>query len=191
MARPRHDLGFTFLEILIVVLLIGVFASAFLPRLGGSFSYRIREARREIVAELNYTAQRAVARGRFQRWEVNLDEQRFRIQEGSVSETIASSDLPTHAELLDLSPPKASFAYAPVENRTGEWRWLESEEVVIDEIRIGDERYTTETAGITFAPDGGADPAQIWLVDEGGREIRIRITAFTGEIHVDEDIERD
>ncbi len=50
----------------------------------------------------------------------------------------------------------------------------------------GDQGGTDGEVGITFAPDGGADPAEIWLVDDGGYELRVRVVAFTGEIHVDE-----
>ncbi|MFQ5515639.1 MAG: prepilin-type N-terminal cleavage/methylation domain-containing protein [Myxococcota bacterium] len=189
-SRRRAE-GFTFLELLIVVLLISAFAGAVLPRLGGGFRFRLRDAGRELSAELGYAAQRAVATGRFQQWVVDLDAQRFRLEELQQSDVEPVIELPTHSELLDLAPPLPDAEYVPVPNRTGEWRRLETDEVMIDEIRLGDRGLREGLVALAFAPDGGADPATIWLLDENGSELRIRIAGFTGELRVDDDVTRE
>ena len=88
--------------------------------------------------------------------------------------------------LLDLSPPSSLREYAPVENRSGEWRWLDDTDVAIDEVLIGDDSYAEGQAAVAFSPDGGADPAEVWLRDAAGREMRARVVAFTGEIHLED-----
>ncbi len=177
--------GFTLLEMLIVVALIGLLAGFFLS-FPSTTPGALRHSGRVIAAELGYAAQRAISTGRPHRWLVNLDEQSFRIEEQVRKEEPRATELPTHAELLDLSPPSSLREYAPVENRSGEWRWLDDTDVAIDEVLIGDDSYAEGQAGVAFSPDGGADPAEVWLRDEAGREMRARVVAFTGEIHLED-----
>ena len=42
------------------------------------------------------------------------------------------------------------------------------------------------TVSIAFGPDGGADPAEVLLSDEGGHQLRILVGVFTGEVRVEE-----
>ncbi len=177
--------GFTLLELLIVVMLMALLSSAFLPNLGGSFGFRLRDASREIAGELDYVSQRAIATGVSHRWELNLDAQRFRVQRLEELPAEVWAELPTHSELLDLAPPRPQQDYIPIENRAGEWRALQSNRVRIDEVRLAHERLTAGSAVITFAPDGGADSAELWLQDDNGLELRIRVLAFTGELRID------
>jgi prepilin-type N-terminal cleavage/methylation domain-containing protein len=182
----RVSSGFTLLELLIVVLLMAVLGGVFIPNLGGSFAFRIRDAARELAGELEYTQQSAIATGQTHRWQVNLDDQTFRTERLHETWTEPEPELPTHSELLDLTPPRPSREFTPTSGGSGKWRRLQAPEVWIDEIRLGDERFQSDSAGITFAPDGGADPAEIWIVDENGLELRLRIVAFTGEIRIEE-----
>ena len=94
--------------------------------------------------------------------------------------------IPTHAELLDLRAPVRTFELVPVENRTGEWRSIEQGGVWIDRVRVGDEEFRAGTVSIAFGADGGADPAELILADEGEHKLRIVIVAFTGEVRVEE-----
>ena len=181
---PRES-AFTLLEMLTVVLLIGLIAGFFLG-FPSTTPGSLRNSGRVVVAELGYAGQRAISTGRLHRWVVDLDGQTFRIEEQIRRDAERDSELPTHAELLDLSPPSSEREYVPVENRSGEWRRLDDSNVVIDEVRIGDDSFEEGRASVAFAPDGGADPAEIWLRDEDGYEMRARIVAFTGEIHLED-----
>ena len=187
MSLWRRSAGFTLLELLIVIMLMALISAALLPNFGGSFGFRIEDASREISRELELAAQSAIASGHPHRWQVNLDNQTFRLERLYEEWPEIDDELPTHAELLDLTPPQASLKeYRPLENKSGEWRALTSDEVRIDEIRLADERYAEDSVGIGFAPDGGADSAEIWLGDENGLGLRLRIIAFTGEVRVEE-----
>jgi len=183
---PRHSAGFTTIELLMVVGLIALVMGTLLTNLGGGFGVHLSNSGRGLAREIEYVGQRAVATGRAHRLLVDLDEQAFRVEVMAESERDASTELPEHAELLDLSPPLASQSFSPVRDRSGDWHWLDDGDVGIDEVVIGDNSVTDGEVGITFAPDGGADPAEIWLIDDGGYELRVRVVAFTGEIHVDE-----
>ena len=58
--------------------------------------------------------------------------------------------------------------------------------VWIDEVRVRDQDAAHGVIGISFAADGGADPAELMLRDDGGRRVRLRILPFTGEVRVEE-----
>ncbi len=186
MGRAGRRDGFTLLEILLVVLLIGALGGLLLPSPGALLGLRIRNASRIVGAELEYTGQRAMATGRVHRWVVDLERQAFRVEQLIATDSEELDELPTHSELLELAPPQTSTQYQPINNKSGEWRWLDDPEVLIDEIRMEGRETREGTVAISFAPDGGADAAEIWLLDESGLEQRLSITGFTGEVRSEE-----
>ena len=179
--------GFTLIEIVIVVGLIGLLAVALMSRLGGGFGVRLQSATDVLAADLRYASQRAIATGRLHRFAFDLDQQAFRLEALQDPQRQVRFVLPTHAELLELTPPRQEIEFLPVDNRTGSWRGLNEDSVFIDVVRIGDEDVAEGLIGISFAADGGADPAAIELADEDGNRTRLRVLAFTGEVRVDWD----
>ncbi len=181
--------GFTLIELLVAIGLMALLTAVFMPQLGGIFRFELKGASRALAAELEYTGQRAIATGTVHYWVLDLDTQSFRIERMRDTPPPPPSELPTHAELLDLRAPVRSFELVPVENRTGEWRSIEQGGVWIDRVRVGDEEFRAGTVSIAFGADGGADPAELILADEGERKLRIVIVPFTGEVRVEEVIE--
>jgi hypothetical protein len=95
--------------------------------------------------------------------------------------------LPDHAEGLSLAPPLDARPFVPVDARIGEWHALDdADDVAIREIHLGDEVKRDGAVAIGFSIDGGSDPAEIWLRDDAGYDVRIRLVAFTGEIRIEE-----
>ena len=186
MTPRRRALGFTLLELLVAVGLMALLSAIFMPRLGGVFRFEIRSASRSLAAELEYAAQRAIATGQLHHWVLDLDRQSFRLERLRDTPPPLPADLPTHAELLDLRAPVRTFELVPVENNAGEWRWIEQGGVWIERVRVGDEEFRAGTVTIAFGPDGGADPAELVLADEGERQLHIVVVPFTGEIRVRE-----
>ena len=186
MSGPRRSAGFTLVELLIVIALIATLGGLLLPSAGGALGLRVRNASRVISAELEHASQRAIATGIAHRWVVDIDRQTYRTERLLESPPEVTEGLPTHSELLDLAPPRASSEYTPLEDSSGRWRKLDGPEVRIDEVHIGNFEHRDSEVGITFAADGGADPAEIWLLDRSGLEQRIRVLAFTGEIKSEE-----
>ena len=173
--------GFTLLEIVIVVGLIGLLTVVLMPSFG-SFSRALDNAGSTVKADLRYTSQRAIATGRLHRWIIDLDEQLFRVEVQQDLREQQETQLPTHAELLDLAPPQRAYEYLPVNNTTGDWRWLGEDGVMVERLTIGEDEYDEGVVSIAFAGDGGADPAEIELADEYGYRMRLRVLAFTGEV---------
>jgi type II secretion system protein H len=186
MQRPGED-GFTLLELLVVLLVIVLVTGVFTTTLGGGFGVHMRNAGRTLAAELEYVGQRAVTTGKPQRVVIDLDQQVYRVEELSLAPSPAELEPPEHAENLDLAPPLSQLAFEPVEGRIGEWRALDdADEVRMREVRLADEAKQDGMFAIGFAPDGACDPAEIWLRDDGGYDLRIRLVAFTGEIRIEE-----
>lgn len=181
--------GFTLIEIVIVVGLIGLLAVALFSGTGGGFGLRLQNATDVLAADLRYASQRAIATGRLHRFALDLDGQAFRIEALQDPEAETGFELPTHAELLSLAPPRQDLEFLPVDNRTGNWRGLDNDSVFIEVVQIGEEQVVDGEIGIAFAADGGADPASIELADEDGNRTRLRVLAFTGEVRVDWDPE--
>jgi len=181
----RSSRGFTLLEVLVVVFLIGIIYAALVP---GAFTRSgIDPALNRLVSELRYTAQLATATGVVHRLTIDLTQQRMRIERREEQET-EPKRLPGSASLLDLKPPRRFGEFVPIQQNDGDWHTLEANDVQIASVQIGDETYDEELAFIGFAGEGGSDPAVIRLVDSTGFEEVIRVLSFTGEIRFKEDL---
>ncbi|MCP5068697.1 MAG: hypothetical protein GY946_19215 [bacterium] len=174
---------------MITVVVIALIMVALGAQLGGGFGVHLRNSSRSLAAELEYVGQRAIATGRTHRFVVDLESQAYRTEVMNAPKDDEAGELPEHADLLDLSVKLSNEQFEPVNTSDGDWRWLNDSEVVFDEVRIGEEEVREGLAAIGFAPDGGADPAEIWLVDDGGYSMQLRVLAFTGEIRLEENPE--
>jgi len=178
--EPRR--GFTLIEMVIVVFLIAAAVVAFTPP--SLYRSGLPNASEVLVAKLRYTAERAVSTGRVHRLTIDLDEQRFRIEERPEADLDSESqrDLPGTPALLDLRPPEGLAEFEPVPTKQGEWEQLRDSDVRIEAVRVGEVEVSEDVTFIGFAGEGGADPAEVRLVDQVGRAEAIEVVAFTGEV---------
>jgi prepilin-type N-terminal cleavage/methylation domain-containing protein len=177
--------GFTLLEVMLVIALMGLMAALLLPRGGMRLPYQIESSARVLAAELQVVQQRAIASGTGHRWVLDLDRQAFRVERfRSPEEPGELPELPTHADLLELAPPRSEGSFEALEDRSGEWRVLDDAAVWFDQARVGELEEREGTIAIAFAPDGGTEPAHLWLEDEGGNRIELQLVAFTGEVRI-------
>jgi prepilin-type N-terminal cleavage/methylation domain-containing protein len=180
--RPAER-GFTFLEIVVVVLLIALVSAVMVTRIGGRTAAPLKASGRFLCAELEYAAQRAIATGQPQRWLVDLDSQLFRVEQLPLPEP---AGLDTTG-VVDLAAPLPADAWEPIPEAQGEWRELYESSIGIHSVVVSGEALEAGQVAIHFAPDGGADPADVWLLDEENRTLRVAVTAFTGEVQIAED----
>ena len=185
--------GFTILEILIVVGLIGVLMAVGLSRLRSGSAVYLDAATRELSSNLRFTAQSAIASSRTHRMLFDLDDQRFRIEEEVPIVEEEDEELASTANLLDLAPPIPEREFQPLKNY--DWDVLEEGDVEdldvrIDLIAIGDQEYGEGEVSIAFSGDGGSDPAEIWLSNQNGHSNGLRVLPFTGEVRGIPDEER-
>ena len=189
MTAKQRPLGFTFLEILIVVGLLAAFVMVVGTRIGGGLGIAITNSGRVIAAELRHARQRAIATGQTHRWVIDLESQAFRVEQ--LYEVPDQPEDLVSALRAELRPPSSSLHFAPVENKWGSWRWLDDEAIAIDGVHTREGLVDTEAVAIGFAPDGGADLAMVELSDEHGNRMGIRVDAFTGAIRTLEGDELD
>ena len=189
--RPRPDRlrhapapGFTLLEILIVVFLIGILSTVLLPRITKRFEFDLTNASEILNAELRYAAERAVSTGDPHRLVIDLDAQELRLERVALGEPPSPFELPGSPALLDLRPPKPEQESKPVPERQGDWHSISSDQVRIEAVVIGEQEFDKEKVAIAFGGDGGADPASIRLVDDEGSRVTLQIQPFTAEIKV-------
>jgi hypothetical protein len=169
-----------------VISLMALIAGVYLGGFTSVLPYEIRTATRVLGAELEYASQRAVTTGELHRFVIDLDAQQFRLERLLVHEVTASPEEATHADLLDLRPPRPEREFAPVDNRYGEWRWLDEANVRVQAVQLADRAVESGAVGVLFASDGGADPAEILLEDAAGRRMLLRVIAFSGEVRAEE-----
>jgi len=182
------DRGFTLLELLVVIFLIVLITGALATNINGGFGVHMRNSALELASELEYVAQRAVTTGHVQRFVIDLGHQVFRVEmEQPPAEDAPSAALPDHAEGLSLAPPLDVRGFLPIDDRLGEWRALpDADDVAIRAVSLGDEVHQDGVVAVGFSIDGSTDPAVIWLHDDHGYDLRIRMVAFTGEVHIEE-----
>jgi prepilin-type N-terminal cleavage/methylation domain-containing protein len=172
--------GFTFIEIMAVVMLIALISAAMVTQIGSRSSVPLRYSGRFLSAELEYVGQRAIATGRPQRWLIDLDAQLFRVEQLPEPAALDTT------EVVDLAAPLPPENWEPIPEPPGEWRELVEDSIGIYALVVAGEEWRAGQVAIHFAPDGGADPADIWLLDEENRHLRVGVIGFTGEIAVSE-----
>lgn len=180
--------GFTFLELIVVVGLLALLSSLLLPGIPQTLPFEVRAGARIVAADLRYAGQRAIATGHAHYWVVDLERQEFRIEVEHTVEPDEPDEPAAHAGLLDLSPPTSEREVRPIDDQSGEWRTLDSPDILIERVVLGsDGPGLDDVVRIGFAPDGAADPAEVWLEDPDGRELLLAIFPFTGEVRVIEE----
>ena len=83
-----------------------------------------------------------------------------------------------------MPAPRPEFEYSAVPNKSGNWRWLGESGVEIELVTLGSDEYDEGRVAIAFAGDGGAEPAELLLLDEHGNRKLVRLLAFTGDVRV-------
>jgi type II secretion system protein H len=147
--------GFSFLEILLVVVITGLLAGMALPRMrAAGAAWTLRQTAQELAATLRYARGRAVLHHARVRWDSNPRTRSFKLAQAPV--TAVSSDKGYRRIAHALAGPRPFPAGIRVDARPG---------------------------AITFYPDGTMDPGRIELchqdqcytVSTRGPDNRIRV----------------
>ena len=57
---------------------------------------------------------------------------------------------------------------------------------MIDVLCVAGECHEFGERSIVFSPDGAASPADVYVADAEGYEMRLRVIGFTGEVRVED-----
>ena len=152
----RRNGGFTLIELIVVLIIIGVVFLVTYPRLGGLMSGRkLMRVTAELAARLDYVRSRAVAERTVYRVEFNRSENKYRVSWQENTGTIE-----------------------------GRWEGL-PEFVSIKRIKQENINYRRGQSAIDFYPRGNSTGAEIELETDRGDRSSILVKSYTGRCRVE------
>ncbi|HOO91602.1 MAG TPA: GspH/FimT family pseudopilin [Syntrophales bacterium] len=167
--------GFTLLELIIVLVIIGIASALVVPRLvGGIGSLDVKGATGKVAASLRYARSQAVSQKVQYTAVFDLEHGRLTIKTADGDRSGANEDdtegereTGGTREKLYALPGRVSFERIPVEDAP-----------------MSDEEIDSGTFEIGFYPSGGSDGGGIALVNERGRRYAVQVDVITGVVKV-------
>jgi prepilin-type N-terminal cleavage/methylation domain-containing protein len=190
-ARPGQS-GFTLLELLAVVMIVGLVSSLALPYIGRQSSRTLRSEAQQLAAALELARERSVVTGVPHRVQLDLEASRYWI-EWSGGADAASDDsavlAPVVQEIgpdtpIDLSPPRDTAAsFQPLPSQLGRPQQLEND-AYFEGARTPEASFDSGVVTIEFGHDGTADPTEIVLANEGGDAFILEVLPLADAVRI-------
>jgi type II secretion system protein H len=173
--------GFTLVEMLVVVVIIGIMSVAIVAEMHGTFQDELlRATSRELAGACNVASSRAIAVNRPYRIRLDTVRHRYVLERSARggSDFLPAQDTPGSSGTLDARitihvlepgmnlPDGAGEETSPDSGNTGDFSSIRPEEAV------------------TFYPDGTADDRQIDLTDRDGFRLALRVNPITSRVQV-------
>jgi len=174
--RLSHP-GFTLIELMVVITIIGIMTALMIPEMKGSFQAELlRSNSRELINVFDLAYSRAVSLNQVRR--VRLDDKTGRylvekqVQENGQEDFVTADDVPGNRGQLDS---RIAVEFHPAER-------LAAEDNGAAEAPVSES--SPEEAMIAFYPDGTADPGAVLLRDRDGFRLLLQINPVTARVHV-------
>jgi type II secretion system protein H len=176
--------GFTLIELMVVMVLIGILSAMIIPEMKGTFGDALlRGSARELVNVFSIAYSRAVSLNQVQVVRIERTSARYEIEarvraQGTRTELLPLKDVSGSSG--DLDSRISIEVHKPTE--------LDSD----NPIRETSESPENESQGeansrsdmVTFYPDGTADAAEIVLRDNAGFGLRLKIDPITARVEI-------
>ena len=183
--------GFTTIEVLLVIVLLGLIATTVIPNIGGIFRVSVKSSVRRFAAIVKYTYDQAILTGRIHRIVLDLDEQSWKV------EAAEANQLPSDEKRLGLLADgmretdrvsvEASFKPSGdglFDKMPGGVRIVQ-----VDSWRLGKDAVAKKGAiSIYSYPSGYIDEVTVMLAEEGKEDVQqflVTTKSLTGRIKVE------
>jgi type II secretion system protein H len=197
MTRGRR--GFTLIEMLAVILIVGLIGAFVWPNMGQFRARALRNEAQQIGAQLELARQRAIVTGVPHRVWLELDQAEYRIewlaQDPEEAEDAEAELADANAPLevngntpLDLSaPPAPELDYRPIPGSFGNLQVV-ADPFYFEAVDTPEGRITQGQVSIAFERDGSAEPAEIYLQDAVGHRIALEVLPLDERVRLRNDL---
>ena len=201
--RPRHRAGFTLIEVMAVVIVIGLAMGLFLPNLTASREAQLEESGKDVAVRLELARERAIVTGAAHRvfldleadsmtveWHVSEDRAYAHLDEWNDGQLVSNPNQKySDGRAISLSPPlREERDYFPIPNRFGTEDLL-PEDTFFEGVSTPDGWIDNGSVQIVFQVDGSTDYSEIVLVDIWDNRVILEVQPLLEviRIHLEED----
>jgi len=172
--------GFTLIELMVVIVLIGIMTAMIIPEMKGTFEEALlRSTARQLVNAFNLGYSQAVTLNQLHRVRLDRKNGRYFVErkseEGKGGFT-SVGDIPGGEGKLDTR--------ISIEIRQAEETPAAAQEQQAPLVSAEESRIRTDDEPIVFYPDGTADSGEVRLRDREGFRLALRINPITARVDI-------
>lgn len=184
--RNTNDRGFTLVELIVVVALIGLMTALIVPEMRGTYEDAVlRSTARQIVNICHLAYSRSVTSSQTHRVRLDRSQGRYLLEKLQADSSSGFSPVRDTAASAGTLDKRISIEFRPPDQEPGIENESESEPP-LDNLAASRAEADPESRidAITFYPDGTADAKQIVLRDRQGFQLALRVNPITGQVRL-------